>query len=340
MGGRALDVETQRVDAEDFVRTKAKVRRLVGEHYPETVLHFVRSYHNKPDHGDMDVLVKKGTVDKWDLVNLFDPTETYNNGDVVSLDYTSFDGVPFQLDLVFMREEWWDCAKDFFAYNDLGNLTGKIARHLRFKWGFQGLRYMAFYENNRSIKLGEFTVSRDPEQVFEFLGFDYNRFQEGFDTLEDVFEYVVNSKYFSVDAFLPENLTADQRHRDTKRKVYDHFMRYLEREAPDQRMDRWSHERAVREAESFFPEAKLREKIEAAKNRYEKRKEAKDVLDGHVLMDTFGLEGRELGAAIGKFKEPFNTDEEYHEYLLTVGRETALRDFANVNGLELNLQDV
>jgi hypothetical protein len=335
MGGNALDVNTERISARDFEHTKVfKLWSHMHAKFPTADYHVVRPYRNKPDHGDIDVLIKKETVDKWDLIESFGPTEVYNNGDVASLDWTSAHGVPFQLDLVLIREEWWEHAKAFFAYNDLGNLMGKVARwmgrsferNVTFKWGFQGLR-ASYYTEDWSEKLGEVTLSKYPSEAFEFLGFSWERFQNGFDDLENVFEYVEGSQFFHKEAFLPSNLTSDQRHRDTKRKTYVKWTEYLKSVPEDRNKKPLEKESLVPRIDAYF-NIDFEGWIALLQREHDKKKRAREVLNGRVLMREFGLEGKELGKAIGRFKGRFESETGYHEYLLKVGRERALEDFA------------
>jgi hypothetical protein len=335
MGGNALDIHTERLLSADFYRTQQKLSNLFSRRFglsEETDYHFVRPYHSKSSHGDMDVLVRKPAVDKWKLVNFLGPKETFNNGNVVSLDYKSVKGTLFQLDLVFMRHKWWEMAKAFFAYNDLGNLMGKVARWIGLKHGFQGVRY-THYTEDKSVKLGELAVTTDPETAFELLGFSWDRFEDGFEDLEEVFEYVVDSKYFHRKAFMSENLTADQRHRDTKRKTYQKWMKYLENVPESQNKTRPSKSQ-VKERVFSMTGVDLNAWETRLEKKHKRREKAREVFNGNVAMNHSNLTGKELGAALGRFKSQFETTEEYHTFLLNEGREKAVKRFKSVNGLD------
>lgn len=333
MGGNALkNTETYRAGPKKFLNVYNQVICMLSNEYHDLVHYLPRQHRSKLDHGDIDIFLRSDTVPNLGpgkIESLFNPNEVHSNGGVYS-----FDLWQFQVDLVKQKPENWKCAKVFYDQSGFGNLSGKIARRMRFKWGFQGLRYMAFYEDNRSVKLGEFVVSKNPRKVLEFLGFDFDRFLEGFKTQEEMFNYVIESENFSIDAFLPENLTADQRHRDTKRQSYHDFMNYLEENAPKKRMERPSHEEAVKMAEEFFPECGLRDKINASKKKYEKKQRANNIFNGNVLIDEFGITGRKLGEAIGRLKSKYDSDDEYRSHILNVGRESMLDEFAEANDLE------
>lgn len=57
---------------------------------------------------------------------------------------------------------------------------------------------------------------------------DPARFHQGFNELEDIFEFVMSSPFFHKDWFLFENRTSDQRARDKKRKNYVAALEYFE----------------------------------------------------------------------------------------------------------------
>lgn len=333
MGGNALkNTQTDRADLQKYLNVYNQVIHRLSFRYNNLIHYLPRNVRSKTDFGDIDIILRSDTVSDLGsevIRSLFNPNEVYANGGVYS-----FDVYNFQVDLVKKPLKYWKCSKVFFDIGGFGNLSGKIARRMRFKWGFQGLRYMAFYEDNRSVKLGEFVVSKNPREVFEFLGFDFDKFLQGFETQEEMFDYVIESNNFSIDAFMPENLTADQRHRDTKRQSYHEFMSYLEENAPDKRMERPSHEEAVKMAEEFFPECGLRDKINAAKRKYEKKQRANNIFNGNILIDEFDITGRKLGEAIGRLKSKYESDEEYRSHILDVGREAMLDEFAEANGLE------
>jgi hypothetical protein len=333
MGGSALEMETNRLSALEF----KVAQQLVSKHLEDrgVTYHFVQAYRDKPSHGDMDVLVKQDTTSKNRLVDSFGAQETSFNGRVVSLDFGG-DKVPtFQLDLVFMQPEWWEMAKAFHDWNVLGNLMGKVARFRRFKYGFQGLRLPYFADLNKSQKLGEFVVSRDPKAVFAFLGYDWERFQQGFDTLESVFEYAMSSRWAARNVFRPEQLTASQRQRDRKRSGYQKFEKWLERQfnpnelgkTTDAFVPRPSHRQALDDAAEAFPEANVKEQVNEAKDEWQLRQAASAVFNGKHAMERFGVEGRELGAVLGELKSRYDN---WHKHVLENGRQRMLGEFKRV----------
>lgn len=157
---------------------------------------------------------------------------------------------PFQLDFIHKSAEDFDFARQYFSFNDLGNFIGRIASGAGFKFGFDGLyKKIHFNENGdvvdvkslksqrerqelangkpESNKKIEVLITKDFEKAIEFLGFGYQRYLQGFKTLEDIFQYVQESKYFHLENFLLDNRKADVRHRDLKRPNYNLMVDYF-----------------------------------------------------------------------------------------------------------------
>ena len=58
------------------------------------------------------------------------------NGNVVSIEFKNF-----QIDFIYVKPIEYECANNYFSYNDMGNLLGRVIKQLGFKLSFKGLRY-------------------------------------------------------------------------------------------------------------------------------------------------------------------------------------------------------
>lgn len=356
MGGNALDVETHRASPHHYLNVFVQVQHKILNKWPDAKLYLPRKHRYKQDHGDLDPLVRRDTVDlSRDWVQ-----ETFGVEDIHVNDgvWTFGVGLPvpvsevreistLQVDLVTKRKEHWEAAKVFFDQSGLGNLMGKLARWLRYKWGFQGLRMPVYKEpdGNRSVKYGEYTLTRDPQEVFEFLGFDWKRFQEGFQDMDEIFEYVRSSEHFCKEPFMPENLTADQKQRDRKRPVWDGFKRYLRDldklgRLPSKPDSRPTQEEAVERAKEAFPHSNLHRDLEHDREFVELRERAKDTFTGRDPMEEFGIEGEELGNMLSNFYDSFDTERHRYEWLVRNSREEALERFKLTNPKEFDTENI
>jgi hypothetical protein len=346
MGGSALQQNTERADPQHYLNVYVQVQRRLQSEWPEAVTYLPRKHRYKQDHGDLDLLVRRDTVDltrDW-VKSAFGVNEVVVNDGV----WTFGVGLPapvsempestLQVDLVTKRREHWEMSKTFFDQSGLGNLMGKLARWLRYKWGFQGLRMPVYRDpqGERSVKYGEYVLTRDPQEAFEFLGFDYERFQEGFQDMTEIFEYVRSSEHFCKEPFMPENMTADQKQRDRKRPVWDQFKNYLRDleqlgELPSKPETRPTQEEAVKRAKEAFPQSELHTRLEEDKTHLELREKAKETWTGRVPMKEFGVKGRELGQMLENFYGTFTNERRHYEWLVQNSREEALERFKWAN---------
>lgn len=220
----------------------------------------IESYHDKQDFGDIDFL---STIDRQIFEKLVEKTENINI--VAKAEQFSY-AIEFKLasdELVFVQVDYiksnledFDFSKNFFAFNDLGNLIGRIAAQAGFSFGFDGLKRKIYVDNrgdiindlysneisvtslvenarlfknelNRAILKTSIIVTKDFDNALKFLGFDVERFKQGFNNMNEVFEFVVSSTFFNKDAFLFENRNHKARARDKKRSNYLAALEYF-----------------------------------------------------------------------------------------------------------------
>ena len=206
----------------------------------------IPSYRSKYSFGDCDLLTT-ATDEAFEesLSKDFILLGKKRNGSVTSyaLKYGSFP--PFQFDLIKAREDSYEFNYNYLSYNDLGNLIGRVAAAFGFKFAHNGLYILAWYshkgeersvgrvkENGKTNDHAEYKMEKlfisNFDEALEFLGFDSSRFAQGFDTIDDILDFVASSKYFCKDFFLFENRNHDQRKRDVKRPTYLRALEYFD----------------------------------------------------------------------------------------------------------------
>ena len=320
MGGRALlkyDIETERKSTVEFYNIAAKIavqltygmgiittvpiRLVYGTRIASQT---VRCYNTKPDHGDLDVLIKidQAFLDKdinlKDLVQeTFKPQVIHSNGGVLSFDYENF-----QIDFIPIKEENWEIAQVYYSYDPLGNAMGKTFHKMNLSYGWDGLKYK--YRNFNGRNSHNIVVTKDPRKIFKFGGYDYDRYLEGFKTIEEIFDFIVDSKQFHVDIFRMENLNHIDKKRNRKRKSYHAFLEYIEKIeniVPFQFELNKSFYLPI--IDNYFPEAKLLTQIGVLDEQDKINQQLSEKFNGRLVMKWIpGLEGKELGDAIKNFK--------------------------------------
>ena len=272
----------------------------------------IEAYKNKDSFGDMDILISKGNGQVRDLLlpQLLDelkPTDITYNSNVVSIAYKEF-----QIDLIFIKDKWFDFAKNYFKFNDLGNLVGRVTHKFGFKFGFDGVSYV-FRDGDYVID--EILLSNDFHEMLELFGFDSKKYQQGFDDLEDIFKFVIDSKYFNPSIYLLDNRNHIARQRDRKRKTYTAFLEYT---------------KDIQGGYVFLPKQHYLEMIlqqypdfkkayDEANIKNEERKIIKSKFNGLKVSELTGLTDKELGMFIAKYKSSLVN---YQSFILDNSQET------------------
>lgn len=191
--------------------------------FPEARPLALQAYKNKQDFGDLDILVDSEALpSNWvDIIQqVFKPREMVKNSNVLSFEYRQL-----QVDLIVTDPSEMMTSYCYFAFNDLGNLLGRVAHSLGLKLGHDGLSYnwrVDTYQFRNVILL------TDWKDILPVLGYSYERYAEGFDTIEDIFKFVVSSPFFHKDIYLLNNRNHTSRVRDAKRKTYMDFLKWIE----------------------------------------------------------------------------------------------------------------
>ena len=82
-------------------------------------------------------------------------------------------------------------------------------------------------ELDKAIQKTSIVITKDFDKALKFLGFDVERFKQGFNNMNEVFEFVASSTFFNKDAFLFENRNHKARARDKKRSNYLAALEYF-----------------------------------------------------------------------------------------------------------------
>jgi hypothetical protein len=309
MGGNALSVTTRRTAKSEYLSISSYVLSNLQKS-PELTGHrivVIKAYADKESFGDLDVLLETfsgDTIDYTQLIqSVFNPTQIVQNSHVYSFDYNEF-----QVDLILTPHEDYDTSCVYYSYNDLGNLLGRIFKKLGFKYGHRGLSYIFRENDDKFNAFAEVIVSRDIEQILEFGGYDYARFTQGFDNLDDIFKYVASSKYFHKDIYLLHNRNHASRTRDKKRKTYNLFLQWCD-SAENLPTYPWTE---MREQDGYAGKPEFlatalntfdgfNELYNIIMSEHEQSKLFKTLFNGSIVSAETGLVGKELGSFMSYF---------------------------------------
>jgi len=204
MGGHALkNTFTERKTTSEYKKIFSKISSILKDNLNGDIW-LTKCYHSKETHGDMDILIKidsynKNINIKDVIIKNLNPNEIISNNGVISFDYDKF-----QIDIIPIKSSNWEIAKKWYSYDPISNLVGKTSHKFNLKFGQSGLVLPIRNFNNRLSK--NISISKDLRKIFEFLGYDYDRYLQGFDTKKEIFNWIINSKYFDSEMFEFKNL--------------------------------------------------------------------------------------------------------------------------------------
>lgn len=317
MGGNALkNTFTRRYEKGEYFILVNEVLSALKILFPNVRAEVIKAYGRKESFGDMDVLIESDHLpNNWSqyVIDYFKSNESYKNGDVFSFDYKEF-----QIDLIKSKSESFDFSATYFSYNDLGNLMGRIAHKMGLKFGHQGLLYV-LREGDKVIK--EIVLSTSVDEVLAFLGYDFSRHQQGFETLEEVFDFAVSTPYFNPEIYLLDNLNHRSRIRDAKRKTYNEFLLWLQSDAylKKERVpfnfnpDKQYYKSLILDS---FPKALPF--IEEALAEYKQTLAFRQRFNGNLVREITGLEGKELGEFIQRIMKDSGGELEFRSKILSL----------------------
>lgn len=313
MGGNAIKtIPLVRISKEEYPKLEKDILRNLDILFPNQNKFTIPYYKNKKDFGDIDIIVEKPKpITIRSIISMFNTREIHVNSDVISFEYKNF-----QVDLIFTSTENLLTSVFYFSYNDLNNLVGRFAHKFNLKFGHDGLSYVQRNKNESSV--GKIFLTKEPREMYEFLDYDYDRYLEGFDEIEDVFNFVCSSKYFNADTFEYENLNHQNRTRNKKRKTYAMFLDWLKDSEYSNKKFEFNKDKDtyLEIINDYFPKSNLIEKIRIFKENEERISKVKDKFSGFIIMKLIpNLVGAELGVFINDFKNKFIDIEDFYRYI-------------------------
>ena len=317
MGGNIWKDKSVRLPLKEYKQLLADVKNMLYEDVvlDQNELQEIAFIKNKEDFGDLDLLLTTRFEHKNSLLKLLKNRQLlYSvNGDVVSFLYNNF-----QVDIIFINHESLDYAKNYFSWNDAGNLVGRMIKQLGFKHGHNGL----FYVNKKDTQVLSTTlVSLDYFDTLRLLKLDVETFKKGFNTKKEMFDWIISSPYFNKNIFTFENLNHIDKLRQLKRPMYNEFLAYLESKDNLTEFNYKLHKESL--AIYHFPI--LENIIKNDARILEENILIKTYFNGLIIGDLLDLKNISLGNFMKYFKE--NTDRDTLLKLIAINNEEKIKNF-------------
>lgn len=317
MGGKLFGLG--RVPRAQYLEIEKKVQAYLQQKMP-LAYRIPRYYGAKADFGDMDIIISAELAGKdWQVLK----------GEITAdLGISQFKSVShlfstvyqnLQVDFFNVPAAYLESYYNYMSFNDLGNLIGRICKKFNLKYGEQGLLYVyRREEGNYHIDL---PITTDFRRICDFLGLAYDIWEKGFDTLEQVFEWVIASPYFSVEPYI-ESKPIEKRAK--QRPTIERFLAYLEEKKIDKvhtfEADKKNY---LPQIMAFFAESNLASQIAEEEAKEARTASIQSKFNGKHLMTLLpDLIGRELGLFIIDFKALFQDNQTFEEYIINAPQET------------------
>jgi hypothetical protein len=342
MGGNALQAASVRLPASRYRAVERALVRALAQRFPGPRITALMAYADKPDFGDLDILIEAGAhYDPALLAQALDATEIVCNGDVTSIGVRLAEGI-FQVDLIKTAPASFDFAERYFGLNDFGNLVGRVAHKFGAKFGHLGLQYMLRDAGNASHLIEEICITTDFGAALTLLGYDAARYENmrstgQFRTLDDIFRFVVSTPFVNREIYLFDNMNHASRIRDAKRATYNAFLAWLDLQAPGLVPayawgENGSAER-TQQQDGFLDAAfnalpAFRERYDRALALAARRKLVKLQFNGALAAEATGLSGKPLGELMTGIRASFPDQDAFETFFIEASPEAVKATYA------------
>jgi hypothetical protein len=308
---------TKRISRDDYISYSQRIYNILEQNNIEYFSPYY--YDDKETFGDLDIIVKKPFGEK-EINSLFKPTKTQYkvNGSVHSICYKNF-----QIDFITVKPEKFETTKNYYSWADFSIIIGRLFKKMNLTFGFDGLVYK--YEtkiNSQYRNIGEIFISDNIEEILSFLNLDYSTFKKGFKNLNEIFDYIISSKYFHPSYFSVKNDFTDRRN-TLFNKLSDYTIK------GDFNMISFNADLVHMLIDEHFKNINFKEKINQLKEKEKVVSTNSTKFNGDIVMTITGLKNKELGSFISKFKnyiKSIYSFKDFDEYVYLTSENNINRD--------------
>lgn len=255
-------------------------------------------YVNKESFGDLDIVLK-APFSKDIIFKMFKIKESdYKcNSNVQSICYRDM-----QIDFIAISPDKYQMAIDYYSWADLSILLGRFFKKFNLTYGIDGLYYNYNSKIDGSYKnIGNIFISKDMKDILSFFGLSYSKFESGFKTKQDVFDYISSSALFNPAHFISTKISNNK---NRSQIIYDDLVKYVssqKKQYPS--TDILSTEIITNMIDKHFVNVDFSNKLIRMTDKEKQIIANAEKFNGNIVMSLTSLKGKELGDFIVKFKE-------------------------------------
>lgn len=203
----------------------------------------------------------------------------------------------------------------------INSILGKILKGSNLKLTQDGL----FYEQKLSVEnhhsnVGEVLVTNNMKDIMDILELDYDRFKAGFNTQDDLFEFIATTPFLRTSIF-----TNPKKEHDLD--LYEQFQTFLIKkgiESPGKIL-------TFQEIDEYFPEINFLKEIEMLRLKEKLKKEIVTKFNGRIILNHFpDFDKNKIGASMAYFKFSFQNIDDYQDFLINNSIEVVMDEFKEI----------
>ncbi|MDK9793730.1 hypothetical protein [Vibrio sp. D431a] len=186
MGGSLFEKQGARRHTTSEVEA-AKESILSDPMFAQLKFLFPKDLTNKETHGDLDIIVvdDNGVREKLRSILKIKELLFVDSGCIISALFGEL-----QVDFNFVNSKYAHFAKEYFSFNDLGNILGFYAKASGLVLGEDGLYFKTDVEN---YGIARNYIEFDFYKVLDRLGMDVNAYKKGFADFSEMAEFLKGS---------------------------------------------------------------------------------------------------------------------------------------------------
>lgn len=296
MGGNVFKDNLRINSKQEFYEVYGKQHKLLAENIAEFI-ELPREIDSKTDFGDMDLVVDIDFLNKYKAIIEEAGYPFSRNGIVLSYQTPE----KYQIDLIGIDKCKLNYALRYFSFGDHGNILGRLLKfQFQLKHGFNGLSYEFKTDSPNYQRLVELSYVYD--DVLDLLKLDKYKFISGFETEEELFDWIYESPCMNTTIYAFDKLKTSDAKRDKKRKFYCRWLDYLKTKPKKEYVLPEEEKKLILDTE--YP--KLGIALLVYKNEYKKLVDYRNKFNRHIVKDLLKIDNEEFGNFMRSFKATYS----------------------------------
>lgn len=245
MGGNAFkNINIVRLNNVEFKLISEKIVLILKKILNSENVAILPYYDNKESFSDVDIMICREDIKFFEAnkkINFFEYCNDIFNGNGIATNNESLTSIAIptnkektkfaQVDLMPHSFSEFNKNLIFFGYNDLNVLVNRFLSMPLFnaKYIPDGVELNIYREEGvKDMLLGIAKTDNEALKYLSFLDLDINKFKTGFNSKEEIFDFIISSKYFDTNIFYEQiNMVNSSEKLRLKRDVYSSFIDYV-----------------------------------------------------------------------------------------------------------------